>query len=146
MIMFMGEYHHNLDDKSRLVIPANFRYELGDKFIITRGLEKCLYVYSETEWQRIVTKLKELPFTKKDVRTFIRSFFSGATTCELDKSGRIVLTANQTEYANISKECVVIGASDRVEIWSQDNWNTELNDNEDKLSDLAENLFDGVNL
>lgn len=146
MIMFMGEYHHNLDDKSRLVIPANFRYELGDKFIITRGLEKCLYVYSETEWQRIVTKLKELPFTKKDVRTFIRSFFSGATTCELDKSGRIVLTVNQTEYANISKECVVIGASDRVEIWSQDNWNTELNDNEDKLSDLAENLFDGVNL
>lgn len=146
MIMFMGEYHHNLDDKSRLVIPANFRYELGNKFIITRGLEKCLYVYSETEWQGIVNKLKELPFTKKDARTFIRSFFSGATTCEIDKSGRIVLTEPQTDYANISKECVVIGASDRVEIWSQDNWNKELSDNEDKLSDLAENLFDGVSL
>mgnify|MGYP003804583557 CR=1 FL=1 len=146
MIMFMGEYHHNLDDKSRLVIPANFRYELGNKFIITRGLEKCLYVYSETEWQGIVNKLKELPFTKKDARTFIRSFFSGATTCEIDKSGRIVLTEPQTDYANISKECVVIGASDRVEIWSQDNWNKELSDNEDKLSDLAENLFEGVSL
>ena len=144
--MFMGEYHHNLDDKSRLVIPANFRYELGNKFIITRGLEKCLYVYSETEWQGIVNKLKELPFTKKDARTFIRSFFSGATTCEIDKSGRIVLTEPQTDYANISKECVVIGASDRVEIWSQDNWNKELSDNEDKLSDLAENLFEGVSL
>jgi MraZ protein len=142
----MGEYHHNLDDKSRLVIPANFRYELGNKFIITRGLEKCLYVYSETEWQGIVNKLKELPFTKKDARTFIRSFFSGATTCEIDKSGRIVLTEPQTDYANISKECVVIGASDRVEIWSQDNWNKELSDNEDKLSDLAENLFEGVSL
>jgi MraZ protein len=142
----MGEYHHNLDDKSRLVIPSNFRYELGSKFIITRGLEHCLYVYSTSEWEKIVAKLQELPFTKKDVRTFIRAFFSGANTCDVDASGRIVLTQNQTEYADITKECVVIGANDRVEIWSKDNWNKELNDNNDKLSDLAENLFDGVNL
>lgn|SRR5574344_1643195 len=144
--MFMGEFHHNLDDKSRLVIPANFRFELGDKFIITKGLEKCLYVYSTNEWNKIVAKLQELPFTKKDVRTFIRAFFSGASVCELDKSGRIVLTENQIKYADILKECVVIGASNRIEIWSSTSWNKELSDNEDKLSDLAENLFTGVNL
>lgn len=144
--MFMGEFHHNIDDKSRLVIPANFRCELGDNFVITKGMEHCLYVYSMNEWNTIVSKLNSLPFTKKDVRTFMRSFFSGANNCSLDKSGRIVLTTNQVEYADILKECVVIGASDRVEIWSKENWNKELEDNEDKLSDLAENLFDGINL
>ncbi|MGN1371207.1 MAG: division/cell wall cluster transcriptional repressor MraZ, partial [Candidatus Coprovivens sp.] len=99
--MFMGEYHHNIDDKGRLIIPAKFRSELGEKFIITRGLEKCLYVYSESEWNTIVAKLKTLPFTKKDVRTFIRSFFSGATECEFDRQGRINITSPLVSYAGI---------------------------------------------
>ena len=144
--MFMGEFHHNLDDKGRIIIPAKFRYELGSKFIITRGLEKCLYVYSMEEWNNIVAKLKELPFTKKDARTFIRSFFSGATECEFDKSGRINITSPLVTYADITKECVVIGANDRIEIWSENSWNNFMDINSDKLEDIAENLFDSLNI
>lgn len=144
--MFMGEFHHNLDDKGRIIIPAKFRYELGSKFIITRGLEKCLYVYSMEEWNNIVAKLKELPFTKKDARTFIRSFFSGATECEFDKSGRINITSPLVTYADIAKECVVIGANDRIEIWSENSWNNFMDINSDKLEDIAENLFDSLNI
>lgn len=142
----MGEFHHNIDDKSRLVIPSSLRYELGNKFIITRGLEKCLYVYSETEWQKIVNKLQELPFTKKDVRSFVRAFFSGATVCELDKSGRIIISDPLEKYANITKSCVIIGANDRAEIWDEETWNQELAANVNSLSDIAENLFTGINL
>ena len=141
--MFMGEYHHNIDDKGRLIIPAKFRSELGEKFIITRGLEKCLYVYSESEWKTIVAKLKTLPFTKKDVRTFIRSFFSGATECEFDRQGRINITSPLVSYADIITKCVIIGANDRLEIWSEENWIQNSIDNENVLEDIAENLFNG---
>ena len=144
--MLMGEYHHNLDEKSRVVIPSHFRKELGNKFVIARGIEKCLYVYSLSEWQKIVDKLEELPFTKKDARTFNRTFFSGASFCEIDKSGRIVLSSNYTDYANISKECVIIGANNRCEIWDKDSWNNEITFKEDELSDIAENLFTGINI
>ena len=82
--MFMGEYHHNIDEKGRIVLPSKFRELLGDSFVITRGIEKCLYVYSRDDWDNLVSKLNTLPFTKKDARTFIRSFFSGATECEFD--------------------------------------------------------------
>ncbi len=141
--MFMGEYRHNIDEKGRLIIPAKFRNELGEHFIVTRGLEKCLYVYSETEWNRIVSKIKTLPFTKKDVRTFVRSFFSGATECEFDRQGRINITSPLVSYADIEKECVVIGANDRIEIWSKDGWDNFFLENEDKIEDIAENLFSG---
>lgn len=144
--MFMGEYHHNIDDKGRLIIPAKFRSELGEKFIITRGLEKCLYVYSESEWNTIVAKLKTLPFTKKDVRTFIRSFFSGATECEFDRQGRINITSPLVSYAGITKECVVIGANDRLEIWSEEGRNNFFLENSEKIEDIAENLFNGGDL
>ncbi len=139
--MFMGEYHHNLDDKSRLVLPSKFRMELKERFIITRGLEKCLYVYSIAEWNEIEKKLKTLPFTKKDARTFIRTFFSGATECEFDRQGRTCITSPLLAYANLTKECVIIGANDRIEIWDKQAWDQFLNDNSDKLSDIAENLF-----
>ena len=139
--MFMGEFHHNIDDKGRLVIPNKFRSELGEHFIITRGLESCLYVYSMTEWNNLVSKLKTLPFTKKDARIFNRSFFSGATECEFDKQGRINITSPQVDYADITKECVIIGVNDRIEIWSENNWNNFLDVNSDKLEDIAENLF-----
>lgn len=142
----MGEYHHNIDDKGRLIIPAKFRSELGEKFIVTRGLEKCLYVYSESEWNDIVAKIKTLPFTKKDVRTFVRSFFSGAAECEFDRQGRINITSPLVSYADITKECVIIGANDRIEIWSEDNWNDFFLTNADKIEDIAENLFDGSGL
>ena len=142
--MFMGEYHHNIDEKGRLIIPAKFRTELGEKFIVTRGLEKCLYVYSESEWNNIVAKIKTLPFTKKDARTFIRSFFSGATECEFDRQGRTCIASPLIVYAGLSKECVIIGANDRIEIWGLTEWNNFLAQNEEKLSDIAENLFGDV--
>jgi MraZ protein len=144
--MFMGEYHHTIDDKGRLIIPAKFRTELGAKFILTRGLENCLYVYQEKEWNAITAKIKTLPFTKKDVRTFIRSFFSGATECEFDRQGRINITSPLVSYADITKECVIIGANDRLEIWSENGWNNFFEENEDKISDIAENLFIGEDI
>ncbi len=144
--MFMGEYHHNIDDKNRLVIPSNYRAQLGETFIITRGLEKCLYIYTQAEWQKIVDKLASLPFTKKDARTFIRSFFSAAASCSLDKQGRINITPNQTLYAGLTKECVIIGANGRVEVWSKDNWDKFNLEYSDALESVAEHLFNGEEL
>ena len=137
----MGEYHHNIDDKGRLIIPAKFREELGQNFIVARGLEKCLYVYSEPEWNNLVAKLKTLPFTKKDVRIFTRSFFSGATECEFDKQGRINITSPLVSYAGLTSKCVIIGANDRLEIWAEDSWNNFFEENEDNLAEIAEHLF-----
>lgn len=139
--MFMGEYHHNIDDKNRLVIPANFRETLGENFILTRGLEHCLYVYTMDEWNKIVNKLSTLPFTKKDARTFIRSFFSAAANCTLDRQGRISVTSQQALYADIKKECVIIGANDRIEIWSKELWDKFNLEYSDLLEDVAEHLF-----
>lgn len=144
--MLLGEYHHNIDDKGRLVIPTKYREELGDEFIIARGIERCLYVYSKVEWEKLVAKLNTLPFTKKDARTFTRSFFSGATVCEFDKSGRINITSPLVSYAGLTKECVIIGVNDRLEIWSEDAFNEFLNKNAEQLEDIAENLFEGNNV
>ena len=139
--MFMGEFHHNVDEKGRLIIPSKFRNELGKKFIVTRGIEKCLFVYSYDEWNKIVEKLKELPFTRKDARTFMRMFLSGATECELDNNGRINIPAPLTTYANITKEVVVIGVNERLEIWSENSFNEFFNSNIDNFDDIAEGLF-----
>ena len=139
----MGEHRHSIDDKHRLVIPSSYRDSLGSSFIITRGLEKCLYIYTESEWQKIVDKLASLPFTKKDARTFIRSFFSAAANCTLDKQGRINITPNQALYAGLNKECVIIGANDRVEIWSKENWEEFNLEFSDALESVAEHLFNG---
>ena len=145
-IMLMGEYHHNIDDKGRLVIPTKFREEIGDTFVIARGIEKCIYAYSNAEWEKLVAKLNTLPFTKKDARTFTRSFFSGAAVCEFDKSGRINITSPLVSYAGLTKECVIIGVNDRLEIWSEDAFNEFLNTNSEKLEDIAENLFGDNNV
>lgn len=140
--MLMGEFHHNIDDKLRIIIPSKFRDELGSNVIVTRGLENCLFIYSEKEWNNIVAKLKTLPFTKKDAREFTRIFLSGATVCEFDKQGRIKITMPLKEYASLSKECVVIGVNDRLEIWSLEDWNKYFNSNRETLSDAAEKLFE----
>ena len=143
--MFMGEYHHNIDDKSRLVLPSKFRNGLGERFIIARGFEKCLYVYPRCEWERLEAQIKTLPFTKKDARTFTRTFFSGATECEFDRQGRTCLTSPLVSYAGLYKECVIIGANDRVEIWDKLAWEEFINQSSENLSDIAENLFMDVN-
>ena len=139
--MFMGEYHHTIDDKGRLIIPAKFRSELGDKFIITRGIENCLFAYPEKRWEEIVHKLESLPFTKKDARNFTRFFLSGATVAEFDKQGRVNITSPLINYAGIEKECIIIGTGDRLEIWSEDAWNSFFNSASINMSDIAENLF-----
>ena len=142
--MLMGEFHHNIDDKSRLVVPSKFRYELGETFVITRGLENCLFVYSLDEWKKIVAKLETLPFTKKDARAFLRFFLSGACECTFDKQGRICVPGPLASYASLVKECVIIGVNDRLEIWSEEKYNNFFNENEPVMSELAESLFDGV--
>jgi len=140
--MFMGEYHHNIDDKNRLIIPSKFRESLGEEFVITRGIENCLFAYSFDKCIAIVSKLETIPFTKKDARSFVRFFLSGATVAEFDKQGRVNVPSPLVNYADISKECVVIGAGERLEIWSLDKWNEFFDSAKDNMSDIAENLFD----
>ena len=142
MIMFIGEYHHNIDDKGRLIMPSKFRYDLGETFVITRGIDSCLFVYPEKAWNSLTSKLNELSFTKKDVRSFQRFFLSGATIGAFDKVGRISITSPLASYADLTKECVIIGVNDRIEIWSKDNFDKFLNENIDNISDIAENLFE----
>lgn len=141
--MLIGEFHHNIDEKGRLIIPAKFREEIGNSFVVTRGLDGCLFVYSLVEWEKIVSKLKKLPFTKKDARIFTRFFLSAATVCEFDKQGRINIVDSLIEYAEIKKECVIIGVNDRLEIWALDKFNNLMEENFEKLDKISENLFDG---
>lgn len=139
----MGEYHHSIDEKKRIIIPSKFREELKDTFVITRGIENCLFIYSLEEWKKITDKLETLPFTKKDARQFIRFFLSGATEAQFDKQGRIVITTPLLEYAKIEKDCVIIGTGERLEIWSENAWNNFFNEASTNMSDIAENLFNG---
>ncbi len=141
--MLIGEYHHNIDEKGRLIIPAKFRDEIGSSFVVTRGLDGCLFVYSLVEWEKIVSKLKTLPFTKKDARIFTRFFLSSATVCEFDKQGRINLVNSLIEYAGLKKECAIIGVNDRLEIWPLDKFNNLMEENFEKLDEVSEHLFDG---
>ena len=139
--MFIGEYHHTIDEKGRIIIPAKFREELGNNFIITRGIENCLFVYSAENWAKITNKLNSLPFTKKDARTFNRFFMSGATDVELDKQGRVNISKPLIDYASLIKDCVIIGTGDRLEVWSQESWESFFDSTKDSMSDIAENLF-----
>ncbi len=136
----MGEFHHNIDEKGRLIIPSKIRYELGEKFIITRGLDKCLFVYPLNEWENIIKKYRELPNTK-DARNFMRFFLSGASECEFDKQGRINISSPLVSYASLSRECVIIGVNDRIEIWSKEMWDGFINENSENFSDIADHLF-----
>ncbi len=138
--MLMGEFHHNIDEKGRLIIPAKVRYELGEKFIVTRGLDKCLFVYSMDEWENIIKKYRELPNTK-EARNFMRFFLSGATASEFDKQGRMNILTPLINYASLKRECVIIGVNDRLEIWSKDEWDKFVSENEESFSDMADHLF-----
>ena len=142
MPMLMGEYHHTIDDKGRLILPAKFRDDLGDNFIVTRGLEKCLFVYPMKDWEKITSKLNTLPFTKGNARSFMRFLYSGATAAEFDKQGRINITSPLISYADIKKECVIIGVGDRLEIWAREEWENYYESNKDAMSEIAEDLFD----
>jgi MraZ protein len=140
--MLMGEYHHTIDDKGRLIIPAKFRDDLGDTFVITRGLDNCLFVFSSSEWNKFTKNLNTLPFTRKNARNFSRFLLSGATVTEFDRQGRINITSPLISYADLKKECVIIGVGDRLEIWASEKWNEFYETNKDAMSDIAEDLFD----
>ncbi|MBM7565698.1 MraZ protein [Paenibacillus sacheonensis] len=140
--MFMGEYQHSIDDKGRIIIPAKFREQLGDQFVITRGLDNCLFVYPLSEWSQLEQKLKSLPMMKSDARAFSRFFFSGATECELDKQGRVNLPNTLCEYAKLERDCIVLGVSNRVEIWSKPIWEGYFKQSEETFNEIAEKLVD----
>jgi MraZ protein len=140
--MFMGEYQHTIDDKGRMIIPSKFRDELGTRFVVTRGLDNCLFVYPESEWKIIEQKLKSLPFTRSDARAFTRFFFSGAIECELDKQGRVNIPANLRTYSELIKDCVVIGVSNRVEIWSKEVWENYFDSSAESFNEIAEKIVD----
>ncbi len=138
--VFIGEYLHSIDTKGRIIIPSKFREDLGEKFIVTKGLDNCLFVYSLEEWVNLETKLKTLPLTSKDARAFIRFFFSGATECEVDKQGRILIPANLREHAGLEKDVVVIGVSTRVEIWDKERWDQYNSDDNISPDEIAEKM------
>ena len=136
--MFMGEYSHNIDAKGRMIVPSKFREQLGDEFVVTKGLDGCLFVYPNEEWQNIEEKFRNVPLTSKDARKFSRFFFAGAATCELDKQGRILLPAILREFAGIEKDAVLVGVGSRIEIWSKDKW-LEANTFDD-MEEIAEHM------
>ncbi|MDX9871656.1 MAG: division/cell wall cluster transcriptional repressor MraZ [Clostridia bacterium] len=140
--MFTGEYQHGVDEKGRLIVPAKFREVLGDLFMITKGLDNCLFVYPQSEWSILENKLKNLPFTNKDARAFARFFFSGAGECETDKQGRILITANLREYAHIVKDVVIIGVGTRIEIWAKEIWEKYSGEAEESYEELAEKIME----
>ncbi|CAK9331110.1 division/cell wall cluster transcriptional repressor MraZ [Thermoanaerobacter kivui] len=140
--MLMGQYEHTIDAKGRVIIPAKFREELGDRFVLTKGLDNCLFVYSLEEWKNIEAKLKTLPLTKKDARAFTRFFLAGAVECEIDKQGRILIPANLRSHAKIEKDVIFIGVSTRVEIWSREVWEEYSNNMDVSFEEIAEHLDD----
>ena len=120
MHMFMGEYNHTIDAKGRLIIPPKFREILGDAFVVTKGLDGCLFVYDNEEWKRFEEKLRSLPITNKEARQFVRFFLAGATEAEVDKQGRILIPNVLREFAEITKDVVLVGVGSRIEIWSRE--------------------------
>lgn len=137
--MFIGEYQHALDSKNRIIIPAKFREKLGSKFVMTKGLDGCLYAYPMDEWAKLEEKLKALPLTNKNARAFVRFIFSGAAEIEIDKQGRALIPQNLIEYAGIIKEIVTIGVLSRIEIWSKEKW-SEYNDQNIDYNEIAEKM------
>src|SRR5690606_4271517 len=140
--LFMGEYQHALDPKGRIFVPAKFREGLGERCVVTRGLDQCLFLYHHSEWTTMEEKLKRLPMTQRDARAFVRFFFSGAVDVELDKQGRVMLPGNLREYAHLSKEAVVIGVSTRVEIWSKEIWESYMETASQSFEAIAEKIVD----
>lgn len=136
--MFKGEYNHTVDTKGRLIVPAKFREMLGDTFVVTKGLDGCLFVYPNEEWTNIENKFREIPLTTKDARKFSRFFFAGAADCEVDKQGRILIPSVLREFAGLKKEVVLVGVLNRIEIWSKERWLGE-NEYED-MDEVAEHM------
>ena len=136
--VFIGEYEHSADTKGRVIMPAKLRDDIGEKFILTKGLDGCLFAYSQTEWLNFEEKLKTLPLTNKNARDFVRFFLSGAIECEIDKQGRFLIPSNLREYSKLDKEIVILGVGTRIEIWDRETWKKD----EESISadEIAENM------
>lgn len=138
--MFMGEYNHTIDAKGRIIVPAKFRETLGDEFVVTKGLDNCLFVYPNDEWHKFEEKLQTLPLTNKNARQFTRFFLAGAANVEVDKQGRILLPAVLREFADLTKDIVFVGVAGRIEIWSRQRWDESISKYDDDMDEVAENM------
>ena len=138
--MLIGEYEHSLDVKGRLILPAKIREDMGDKFIVTKGLDGCVFGFSQNELTNFEEKLKTLPLTNKNARDFVRFFLSGATECEIDKQGRFLITSNLREYATLEKDAIIIGVGTRIEIWNREKWKSYNSDENISADEIAENM------
>ncbi len=136
--MLIGEYEHTLDAKGRLSMPSKLRRDMGEAFIVTKGLDGCLFAFSSEEWKNFETKLKALPVSDKNARNFVRFFLAGATECELDKQGRFLIPSNLRTAANLEKDAVIIGVGTRLEIWNKETWTSK--DEEISAEEIAENM------
>ena len=140
IVMLMGEYNHTIDAKGRLIVPAKFREVLGDEFVVTKGLDNCLFVYPNDEWQKFEEKLQTLPLTNKNARQFTRFFLAGAADVELDKQGRILIPSVLREFASLQKDVVFVGVGSRIEIWSKDRWMQSISAYDDDMDEVAANM------
>lgn len=140
--MLLGEYEHSIDTKGRIAMPAKLREGLGVKFIITKGLDGCLFVYSMDEWQRVEQKLASLPMSRKTARDFTRFLFGGACEAECDKQGRVLLPANLRRYAALERDVVIVGVGSRAEIWDAAKWQQYNEESAEDVNELAEQLAD----
>lgn len=138
----MGEFQHSIDTKGRLIVPSKLREQLGEKFVVTRGLDGCLFGYPLSEWEKLEKKLDQMPLAKKDARSFVRFFYSAATECEIDKQGRINIPTTLRKHAHLEKSCVIIGVSTRIEIWDEQRWNDFSEETEENFDDIAETMID----
>ena len=139
--MFMGEYNHTLDAKGRVIIPSKFREALGEEFVVSRGLDGCLFVYANEDWNAFEQKLTALPLINKDARSFARFFLAGAATVEVDKQGRILIPSNLREFAGLDKDVVLVGVGSRIEIWSNEAWvDMNTDDNMDAITATMESM------
>ena len=135
--MFMGEYNHTIDNKGRLIVPAKFRDQLGDEFVVTKGLDGCLFIYDNKEWAKLEEKITTLPLSNQNARKFSRLLLAGATSCEVDKQGRILLPANLRKHAKLEKDVALVGVGSRIEIWDQATWDEV---NEYDADEMATNM------
>ena len=138
--MFMGEYNHTIDAKGRVIVPSKFRETLGDEFVVTKGLDGCLFVYDNNEWAAFEEKLKSLPITNKDARQFVRFFLAGAASVEVDKQGRILIPTNLRSHAGLLKDAVLVGVASKIEIWSKERWDSNNYDDMDEIAEKLEEL------
>lgn len=136
--MLIGEYEHTIDAKGRLSMPSKLRRDMGEAFIVTKGLDGCLFAFSQDEWKNFETKLKALPLSDKNARNFVRFFLAGATECEIDKQGRFLIPGNLREAAKLEKDAVIIGVGTRLEIWNKEVWASK--DEEISADEIAENM------